>query len=71
MCRPIAWLVHLISAVGAINWGLVKFFQFNLVDYIVATAQVAYLSELLYATVMICGILSVLALFSPGSCKKS
>ena len=64
MYRLIAWISHLISAIGAINWGLVKFFNFNLVDSIVESAQITYLSELLYAGIMIGGIFSVLALFS-------
>ena len=64
MFRPLSWLVHLISAIGAINWGLVKFFNFNLVDYVVMTTQVAYLSELLYAGIMICGMLAIIALFT-------
>ena len=69
MSRPIAWIAHLVSAVGAINWGLVAFFKFNLVTYITTMAKVPYLTELAYAFIMICGIFSILALFTPKSCK--
>lgn len=70
MCRPIVWITHLVSAIAAINWGLVKFFQFNIVEYIVTVSQVTYIGELLYAFIMICGIFSLLSLFSLSSCKK-
>ena len=68
MCRPIAWVSHFISALGAINWGLVKFFQFNFVDYVTMMAKVPYLNELAYALIMICGIFSILSLVTPSVC---
>ena len=70
MCRPIAWITHLVSAIAAINWGLVAFFKFNLVTYITMMAKVPYLTELAYAFIMICGLFSLLALFTPKICKS-
>lgn len=40
--------------IGAINWGLVGFFGFNLVGYLFGEAGIV--SRIIYAVVGICGI---------------
>lgn len=40
--------------IGAINWGLIGFFQFNLVDFIFG--EMSWLSRIIYALVGICGL---------------
>lgn len=40
--------------VGAINWGLVGFLNFNLVDALFGTGSV--LSRIIYAVVGVCGL---------------
>lgn len=40
--------------IGAINWGLIGFFRFNLVDFIFG--EMSWLSRIIYALVGICGL---------------
>ena len=47
--------------IGAINWGLVGIFNFNLVDSIFGTMSV--ISRIIYALVGISGLWSIRALF--------
>lgn len=50
--------------IGAINWGLIGFFQFDLVAAIFG-GQAAGLSRIVYALVGISGLFSIIMLFSP------
>ena len=43
-----------ISIIGAINWGLIGFFNFNLVSFLFGS--MTWLSRIIYAIVGICGI---------------
>ena len=43
-----------ISIIGAINWGLIGFFNFNLVSFLFGSTT--WLSRSIYAIVGICGI---------------
>ena len=43
-----------ISIIGAINWGLIGFFSFNLVSFLFGS--MTWLSRIIYAIVGICGI---------------
>ena len=47
--------------IGAINWGLIGFFKFNLVDTIFRSMSV--ISRIIYALVGISGILGIKLLF--------
>ena len=47
--------------IGAINWGLIGFFQFNLVDSIFG--QMSVLSRIIYALVGISGLWGIKLLF--------
>ncbi len=48
--------------IGAINWGLIGFFNFNLVDTIFGTMSI--LSRIIYALVGISGLWAIKLLFS-------
>ena len=43
-----------IAIVGAVNWGLIGFFDFNLVAYVFGS--MSWLSRIIYALVGICGL---------------
>lgn len=43
-----------VSLIGALNWGLVGFFNFNLVAWIFGTGT--WFSRIIYAAVGICGL---------------
>ena len=43
-----------ISIIGAINWGLIGFFNFNLVSFLFGSMN--WLSRIIYAIVGSCGI---------------
>lgn len=47
----------LLVVIGAINWGLIGFFDFNLVDAIFGTMSVV--SRIIYALVGIAGLWSI------------
>ena len=43
-----------IALIGAVNWGLVGFFNFNLVSWIFGTAS--WVTRIIYALVGLCGL---------------
>ena len=43
-----------IAIVGAVNWGLIGFFNFNLVSFLFGSSSM--LSKVIYALVGICGL---------------
>ena len=50
------------TIIGAINWGLVGFFDFNLVASLFKDASV--ISRIIYSIVGVCGIINIFLLFS-------
>lgn len=53
------------TIIGAIVWGLIGLFNFNLVDYIfVETLNIKFLASLIYIIVGICGIINIGILFN-------
>jgi len=50
------------TIVGAINWGLIGFFDFNLVESLFAETSV--LPTIIYAIVGICGLINIGLLFT-------
>ncbi len=50
-----------ITIVGALNWGLIGFFEFNLVEALFGTVA---LQRIVYALVGICGLINIWLLFS-------
>lgn len=51
------WIVWLLIVIGALNWGLVGFFQFNLIDVIFHAVPVV--SRVIYAVVGLCALYSI------------
>ena len=49
------------TIIGAINWGLVGIFDFNLVDYIFGVQSV--MSRIIYIVVAISGLINVILYF--------
>ena len=56
--------------VGAVNWGLIGFFRFDLVAFLFG--DLSWLSRIIYALVGIGGLyaISFLAVSTVGKCKK-
>lgn len=50
-----------LCVIGALNWGLIGFFDFNLVDSIFGEASM--LSKIIYILVGISGIINIYTLF--------
>ena len=48
-----------LTIIGAINWGLIGFFNFNLVSFLFG--QTGWISRIIYAIVGLCGIYLVSA----------
>lgn len=48
------------TIIGAIVWGLIGLFDFNLVDYIfVDMLNISFLARLIYIIVGICGLINI------------
>ena len=58
--HPIALVLTII---GAINWGLIGFFEFDLVAYLFG-GQTAIISRVIYGLVGIAGLINIALLFS-------
>ena len=71
MCCPIGWLAKIIAAIGAINWGLVAFLRFNIVEYLQVVLPIPYLNMILYGIIGVSGIYTLFMMFGPDgkSCK--
>lgn len=53
------------TIIGAIVWGIIGLFDFNLVDYIFAQLLgVDFLAKIIYIIVGICGIINIGILFN-------
>lgn len=50
------------TIIGGINWGLIGFFDFNLVEFI--TSSNYMLSHVIYAVVGICALINIYILFA-------
>ncbi|AGT33261.1 membrane protein [Geobacillus genomosp. 3] len=62
-----AWqrIALLLTIIGAINWGLIGFFQFDLVAAIFG-GQDAVWSRIIYSLVGIAGLINLALLFKPA-----
>jgi uncharacterized membrane protein YuzA (DUF378 family) len=49
------------TVIGAINWGLVGLFKFNLVDYLFGAGSVV--SRIIYIVVAIAGLINIILFF--------
>ena len=53
------------TIIGAIVWGMIGLFDFNLIDYLfVQTLGVDFLAKLIYIIVGVCGIINIGILFN-------
>lgn len=50
------------TIIGAINWGLIGFFDFNLVTSLFKDSTV--IARIIYSIVGVCGIINIFLLFS-------
>ena len=50
------------TIIGAINWGLIGFFDFNLVTSLFQDSSV--ITRIIYGIISICGIINIFLLFS-------
>ncbi|MFI3251589.1 MAG: DUF378 domain-containing protein [bacterium] len=55
-------IILVFTIIGGINWGLIGFFDFNLVEFI--TANNSMISNVIYCIVGICAIINICILFS-------
>lgn len=54
MMKALNVIVLTIAIVGAINWGLIGFFNFNLVSFLFGATSL--LSKIIYGLVGLCGL---------------
>jgi uncharacterized membrane protein YuzA (DUF378 family) len=66
--NAITWISNFLCTIGAINWGLVAFLRFNLVEYIAKYIPIPMLNLVVYGLVAVAGFYSLIVLFL--SCKK-
>ena len=62
--RTLKTIALTLIIIGALNWGLIAFFQFDLVASIFG-GQDAFLSRLVYGLVGLSGLYYIVALFNP------
>jgi hypothetical protein len=60
-------VVRLLVIIGALNWGLWGFFQFDLVAFVFG-GNSTMLARLVYSVVGICGVISLKHLFKCPCC---
>ena len=58
--RILDYTALVVTVIGAVNWGLIGFFRFNLVTFLFG--DMTWISRIIYALVGICG-LYLLSLF--------
>ena len=63
----IDWLAFVLVIVGALNWGLVGAFKFNLVDSIFGEGSA--LARIIYVLVGLAGLYTVYALTKPAAAR--
>ncbi|MCD2491055.1 DUF378 domain-containing protein [Lacrimispora sp. NSJ-141] len=52
--KPLDYTALVITIIGAVNWGLIGFFKFNLVTFLFG--DMTLISRIIYAVVGICGL---------------
>ncbi|MFY9589742.1 DUF378 domain-containing protein [Rickettsia endosymbiont of Halotydeus destructor] len=58
--NPVTTVASLLSSIGAINWGLIGIFDFNLVTYLFGA--MSSVTRILYIIIGLCGLYSFLCL---------
>jgi uncharacterized membrane protein YuzA (DUF378 family) len=64
--KPVDVVAYVLIIVGALNWGLVGFFNFNLVAWLFG--EMSTISRIIYALVGLAGIYGIVAL--PGMPRR-
>jgi len=62
-------IVLALAVIGALNWGLVGFFRFDLVAALFG-GQAAALSRIVYALVGLCGLYLIPKLFASSAARS-
>jgi len=57
-------LMKMLSAAGAMNWGLVIFFKIDLVAYVSKMIKAPHVDKLLYGLISLSGLYALLSLFA-------
>lgn len=52
--RALDYTALVIALIGAVNWGLIGFFRFNLVTFLLG--DMVWVTRIIYALVGICGL---------------
>ena len=68
MFNFLKYLSYALVLIGAVNWGLVGVFQFNLVSFLFG--EMTNTSRLVYALVGLSAIISVITVYMSYPCKK-
>ncbi|MCI8614452.1 DUF378 domain-containing protein [Parablautia intestinalis] len=58
-----------VAIIGAVNWGLIGFFSFDLVSFIFG--NMSWLSRIVYAVVGICGLYLITFYMYAGGTRKT
>lgn len=73
MKGPICFIAGLLACIGAINWGLVAFLKFNLVEYLDMLTGNKGLDSIIYGLVALAGtyslIMLIISIFKSCSCQ--
>ena len=64
MLKVVFKIALVVVMIGAINWGLVGLFDFNLVSFIFDPISEVF-TKVVYVIVGVCGLISVIGLFLP------
>lgn len=64
-CKVTSWIVSALIIIGALNWGLWGFFQFDLVAWLFQGPS-SMMSRVIYSLVGVAGVLRLVR----GCCKK-
>jgi uncharacterized membrane protein YuzA (DUF378 family) len=64
--KPVDVVAYVLIIVGALNWGLIGFFNFNLVAWLFG--EMSTISRIIYALVGLAGIYGIVAL--PGMLRR-
>ncbi len=64
--NPVTAITSILASIGAINWGLVGIFNFNLVTYLLG--ENTTLTKIVYVLVGISGLYSIIFLSKAISC---
>ncbi|MBM3198799.1 MAG: DUF378 domain-containing protein [Chlamydiae bacterium] len=57
-CKYTAWVAMMLTVIGALNWGLWGFFQFDLVAWLFH-GNTSAMSRVVYAIIGIAGLMSI------------